>query len=254
MPVLARTRVCSTHEDEVACLGLSAALAKYSDFELVDGTKATAFGPGFLPSLHAPDVIVASYLHGVSLSRRLLTAKAPARVLVVTGIDREWEIRAALGHGVRGYLLMGCPLDELAEGVRAVHRGTRYLCSRAAARLAESMSGDPLTPREEEVLRLTVDGLCNKAIGRRLEIAPGTVKSHLKAAFQKLNVQSRTQAVAEVERRGLLSAPASAWPIDARRCPSLSLGELRRVPPTAESHLERRRPSVAEASHGLAMT
>jgi hypothetical protein len=54
------------------------------------------------------------------------------------------------------------------------------------------------------VLHLVVEGLCNKAIGRHLGIAVGTVKSHLKATFDKLNVESRTQAVAAVERRGLL--------------------------------------------------
>src|SRR5207244_6509368 len=62
----------------------------------------------------------------------------------------------------------------------------------------------PLTAREEEVLRLVVEGLCNKAISSRLGIAVCTVKSHLKSTFDKLNVESRTQAVAAVERRGLL--------------------------------------------------
>jgi DNA-binding NarL/FixJ family response regulator len=66
------------------------------------------------------------------------------------------------------------------------------------------MSVEPLTAREEQVLRLVVAGLCNKAIGRQLGIAVGTVKSHLKSAFEKLDVQSRTQAAAAVERRGLL--------------------------------------------------
>lgn len=120
------------------------------------------------------------------------------------GIDREWEIRRALEHGVRGYLLVGCALDELAVGVRAVHRGARHLSTEVAARLAESVALEPLTAREEQVLRLVAEGLCNKAIGRKLGIAVGTVKSHLKSAFDKLDVESRTQAVAAVERRGLL--------------------------------------------------
>ena len=66
--------------------------------------------------------------------------------------------------------------------------------------------------REEDVLCLVVEGLGNKAISRRLGIAVGTVKSHLKAAFDKLDVKSRTQAVAAVERRGLLRhrRPSSA--------------------------------------------
>jgi DNA-binding NarL/FixJ family response regulator len=126
------------------------------------------------------------------------------KVLVIAGIDREWEIRSALERGVRGYLLVGCSLEELMEGVRVVHRGARYLSPQVATRLAESISLEPLTSREEEVLRLVVEGLCNKAVGRRLGIAVGTVKSHLKSTFDKLKVESRTQAIAVVERRGLL--------------------------------------------------
>ena len=61
-----------------------------------------------------------------------------------------------------------------------------------------------MTARESEVLRLVVEGVGNKSIARRLTIAVGTVKSHLKAIFGKLSVESRTQAIAVAERRGLL--------------------------------------------------
>ena len=117
---------------------------------------------------------------------------------------------------MRGYLLVGCSLDDLAAGVRAVHRGARHLSPQVAARLAESISIEPLTAREEEVLRLVVEGLCNKAIGRRLGIAVGTVKSHLKSTFDKLNVESRTQAVAVVERRGLLRQSLEDGPANSQ--------------------------------------
>ena len=86
-----------------------------------------------------------------------------------------------------------------------------------AGRLAESLALEPLTGREEEVLELVVQGLCNKAIGKRLGIAVGTVKSHLKSAFDKLDVESRTQAVAAVERRGLLRRSRLAMEADVGR-------------------------------------
>jgi DNA-binding NarL/FixJ family response regulator len=177
------------HGDPVAHEGLSAALGRYPDLEVRDD--------------HSPvDVAVTDYSRGVELAAR---APAPSpKVLIVAGIDREWEIRSAMECGVRGYVLVGCALAELVAGVRAVYRGARYLSPQVAARLAESMCGQALTAREEEVMRLVVEGLGNKAIGRQLGIAEGTVKSHLKAAFEKLNVRSRTQAVAAVERRGLL--------------------------------------------------
>ncbi len=152
--------------------------------------------------------MVYGYSQGVALAETFAGRSSRTmgpKVVVIAGIDREWEIRSALERGVRGYLLVGCSLEELVEGVRVVHRGARYLSPQVATRLAESISLEPLTSREEEVLRLVVEGLCNKAVARQLGIAVGTVKSHLKSAFDKLRVESRTQAIAMVDRRGLLS-------------------------------------------------
>ena len=192
-------RILVLHRDPVAEAGLSVAFNNRSDFEV-----HAARDPERLSTV---DVVVADYSQGVACAAQFTGRGAlggAPKVVVVAGIDREWEIRCALELGVRGYLLIGCSLEELLEGVRAVHRGTRYLSPQVAARLAESISLEALTLREEQVLRLVVEGLCNKAIGRQLGIAVGTVKSHLKSTFDKLNVESRTQAVAVVERRGLL--------------------------------------------------
>jgi DNA-binding NarL/FixJ family response regulator len=209
MSVIDRIRVLVVHDDPVAQAGLSTAFGRCSDFELVedDGYLSTETSMTIRPGPCTVDVVVADYSHGVAIAARAPRQPASAnlpKVVIVAGIDREWEIRSALECGVRGYILVGCSLNELTEGVRSVHRGARHLSPQVAARLAESMSVEALTAREEEVLRLVVEGLCNKAIGRRLGIAVGTVKSHLKATFDKLNVESRTQAVAAVERRGLL--------------------------------------------------
>lgn len=204
-----RIRVLVMHDDPVACAGLSSTFARYADLELVSPSDEAGAGvaAAALPISHRADVVVADYEHGMHLagqgSRRPAGCNA-VRVMIVTSNDREWEIRNALERGVRGYLLAGCALDELALGVRAVHRGVRHLSPTVAQRLAESLSGEPLTSREEEVLHLVVAGMANKAIARRLDIAVGTVKSHLKGIFDKLNVDSRTQAVSAAERRGLL--------------------------------------------------
>jgi DNA-binding NarL/FixJ family response regulator len=209
MSFVDRIRVLVQHGDPVAQAGLSVAFSGYADFE-IHNTPGPLDGEPAPLDWHArscADVMVADYANGVTVATELArqsVSAATLKVVVVAGIDREWEIRSALERGVRGYLLVGCSLDELAAGVRAVHRGARHLSPQVAARLAESISVEPLTAREEEVLRLVVEGLCNKAIGKRLGIAVGTVKSHLKSTFDKLNVESRTQAVAAVERRGLL--------------------------------------------------
>ncbi len=151
--------------------------------------------------------MAADYRSGVALAAfiaRQGNPQACPKVVVISGIDREWEVRSALESGVRGYLAAGCMVDELAAAVLAAHRGAFHLSAPIASRLADSISCEALTSREQQVLRLVVEGLCNKAIGRQLGIALGTVKSHLKSAFGKLHVESRTQAIVAVERRGLL--------------------------------------------------
>ena len=204
-----RIRVLVQHCDPVAQAGLSATFSRYADLEVQSPVAETGDTPSLpgTPGRCLADVVVADYSQGVALA--LQGGRSPDRgnwpkIVIVAGNDRECEIRSALQRGVHGYLLAGCELDELVAGVRAVFRGARHLSSQVAARLAESISVEALTAREEQVLRLVVDGLCNKAIGRRLGIAVGTVKSHLKSTFDKLSVESRTQAVAAVERRGLL--------------------------------------------------
>ena len=239
-----RIRVRVVHDDPVAEAGLSAAFSRYPDLE-VEGLAGPADSSQHalrMPGRHIADVVVADYAHGIALAMqaaRESNGSGSPKVVILAGMDREWEIRSALSRGVRGYLLVGCALDELADGVRAVHRGARHLSPRVAARLAESMSVEPLTAREEEVLRLVVEGLCNKAIGRRLGIAVGTVKSHLKSTFDKLDVQSRTQAVAAVERRGLLRELPQ--PADLRHepvaAPAMRMS-VRAAVPTDHHHAE----------------
>jgi DNA-binding NarL/FixJ family response regulator len=202
-------RVLVLHDDPVAREGLMSAFARYADLQVIgaDSDLEDESALPHSPIVRAADVVVADYDHGTELaalaSRRAIASDA-CKVLIVASNNREWEIRSALECGVRGYILVGCALDELAAGVRAVYRGVRYLSPQVALRLAEILAGDPLTAREEEVLRLVVEGMGNKAIARRLGIAIGTVKSHLKGIFDKLNVESRTQAICAAERRGLL--------------------------------------------------
>jgi DNA-binding NarL/FixJ family response regulator len=203
---IAPIKVLVVHGDPIAHAGIAAAFGRYPDLEVCDSDDEVIVSIDARGGNQCVDVVVADYSSGIALARevRRQGGTAAPRIVIVACNDREWEIRCALEMGVRGYMLTGCALDELAEGVRAAYRGARHLCPRVAARLAESMAVEALTTREEEVLRLVVAGLCNKAIGRRLNIAVGTVKSHLKASFDKLGVESRTQAVAAVERRGLL--------------------------------------------------
>ncbi|HEY6893161.1 MAG TPA: response regulator transcription factor [Rhodanobacteraceae bacterium] len=202
-------KVLVIHDDPLMRAGLIASLQSYSDIAPLsaefDRIEAWLNGLPYGPvDAH---VVVANYSNGIRLAEALSQPSAlrvAPKILIVTASDTECDIRIAIERGVAGYLLAGCPLDQLAIGVRTLHRGGRHFSSGVMQRLAESMATEPLTGREEAVLQLVVDGLCNKAIAARLGVALGTVKTHLKAVFDKLGVQTRTQAVITVARRGLL--------------------------------------------------
>jgi DNA-binding NarL/FixJ family response regulator len=231
MSITDRIRVLVVHSDAVSLAGLSATFRKCPEFAIVNSDDELE-GEPFLhqsPARWQADVVVADYEHGIDLADQIARYPASAvscKVMIVASKDREWEIRRALERGVRGYLLVGCALTELAVGVHAVHKGLRHLSAGVAQRLAESLSGESLTPREESVLRLIVDGMGNKAIAKQLDIAVGTVKSHVKGVFNKLNVESRTQAVAAADRRGILCDAQHSKQCDAalgRHSPDISV-------------------------------
>jgi DNA-binding NarL/FixJ family response regulator len=193
-------RVLVMHAEPLIAVGLAAALRQ------VPGFSVQVHGSEGLPP-EAVDVVVADYQDGVQLASAP-GVRAPglttARVLVMTAHDREHDVRLALEAGVHGYLLLGCPIQELIAGVNALGRGSRYLCLAVAQRMAESLTREALTPREADVLRLLVRGQCNKSIAKQLEIAVGTVKAHVKAIMGKLDASSRTQAASVAAQRGLI--------------------------------------------------
>jgi two-component system NarL family response regulator len=195
-------RILVTHSDPVAHAGLTSALNAYADFEVEDYRESEA--------LFESDVIAANFDLGMAILSSARSLGRSVKVLIVTNNDRECDIRRALKQGARGYVLQGCSLDELAAAVREAVAGGVHLGASIAQRLAESIYGDPLTAREEEVLGHVVEGLCNKEIARELDLAVGTVKSHLRAVYAKLDVKSRTHAVAVARRRGLLQVRETA--------------------------------------------
>jgi len=206
-----RIRVLVCFDSPVLQAGLMAILSRHQDLDCREspGQAPVPGGPAM------PDVIVADHGRGIGWVNAAARAAAPESkpsVVIVTHSDRECDIRAALSGGAQGYLLIDEAPDHLAAAVRASRGGARILGPRVASRLAENVSLEALTSREESVLSLVVDGLCNKSIAGRLGISAGTVKSHLRSAFGKLGAASRTQAIAIAHRRGMLQVSTAASP------------------------------------------
>lgn len=184
-----------------------------------------AFGrePGFRVRQRSPDafeadpgaggVVVADYQTALEMAALPASGgaciEARPRLLVLSTAHRGWQVRNALQRGVHGYVSSECGIDELLTAVRRVHGGERYLCAVAARCIAESFSQQPLTPRELDVLWLVGVGLDNKTISRRLGIALGTVKAHVRTLLDKLGASSRTEAAAAGVRRGFIDNDAA---------------------------------------------
>lgn len=157
-----------------------------------------------------PDVIVADYDSAMSLvgptseGSDMHIGEAPRRrVVVLSAKNSQREIRVALERGVLGYLTPNCSPKELAEGVRAAGRGSRCIGSPVAERIADCLSQEPLTVREQDVFSLVTLGMSNKAIANKLGLHVGTVKCHVQSILSKLKAASRTEAVSTAMHRGM---------------------------------------------------
>jgi len=148
------------------------------------------------------DVVIADYESGLRLINS--GTASMGRVMILTHSDSESQICRALEHGARGYILLGCGPEELVKYIRSVYEGGVALEPLVARRIAENMKQEPLTAREEGVLRQLMLGLSNKKIAAKFDLAEGTVKTHVKAILAKLHARSRMEAIAIAHRRGLL--------------------------------------------------
>lgn len=202
------------HVDPIVAAGLRAALRCHADFDVEEQGSEGSRRSGPLP------VVVADHAGGLALVeafRATAFASAPLPpVLVVTQQRKAWELRRALEAGVQGYLSIACAIDELGAAVRSLGAGLRHIDAGAARLLADSVVQEALTPREEAVLTRVVEGLGNKAVARDLGIGVGTVKTHLRSIYGKLDATNRTEAANVAERRGLLRLPPNTTTL---RCP-----------------------------------
>jgi len=187
--------------------GLAATIGRQSDMTVAakasNGREAVE-----LWKTHRPDVSLLDLrmpvLNGVGVIKELRDLDVSARVIVHTTYDTDEEIYQAIMAGAKGYLLKDAPLEELLDSIRKVHAGETCIPPALGAKLASRMSGEALTTREVDVLKLLARGRSNKEIGSDLFISETTVKSHMRSIFSKLNVMSRTEAIAAANRRGLI--------------------------------------------------
>ena len=200
-----RIRILIADDHSVVREGLVSLIKRKSDMVVVaeasNGREAVD-----LWKKHRPDVILLDLrmpeLDGVGAIKEIRELDEKAQIIVLTTFDGDEDIYRAIKAGAKAYLLKDTARDALVDCIRRVHAGETYLPPTLAAKLAERVSGEALSAREIEVLRRIAAGKSNKEIGAELFISEGTVKTHVKSIFAKLDVVSRTEAVATATRRG----------------------------------------------------
>lgn len=181
--------------------------------EAQDGNEALHLCKRLQPRVIVLDIAMKG-LNGFGVAQALAhtneQASAPA-ILVLTAYDQVGYVQAMLKLNVSGYWLKSARGSQIRQAVHEVASGKRSLDPAVRHLLAEEHAtttgeAEPLTGRELEVLRLVVQGARNNEIGQRLSISVKTVETHLTSIYGKLGAQSRAEAIALAQKRGLLLA------------------------------------------------
>jgi two-component system, NarL family, response regulator DesR len=189
-------RVLLADDEELIRTAIAALLALEPDLDVVaqagDGRAAVD-----ATVAHRPDVAVVDlempHLDGIAVAAQLATAAPKCAVVILTGHGRPPHLQRALAAGARGFLPKGAPGGALADVIRRVHGGARYVDPALAAE-ALTARPCPLTPRELDVLRAAGLDTPVTAVARRVQLSQGTVRNHLAAIATKLGVPSRAEA------------------------------------------------------------
>ena len=213
------TRVLIVDDHPVFRDGLAGLLATLPDVEIA-GTAGTAEEALAVLRDSAPDIVLMDInlpgASGVEATRAVLAAAPATAVLVVSMVDDDDSVFAALAAGARGYVLKGASASEITAALRTVAAGgavfgagiANRLLATTPARLpspAPPSGHDDLTTREREVLSLLADGASNRQIARSLGVSLKTVQNHVSRILDKLQAADRTQAA--LRARGISPPP-----------------------------------------------
>ncbi|MCZ4123967.1 response regulator transcription factor [Streptomyces sp. H39-S7] len=200
----ARVRVLLA-DDEHLIRGALAALLSYEDDIIVVAEAASGPEALAMARAHRPDVAVLDLempgADGVAVATSLRAELPGCRTMIVTGHGRPGHLKRALTAGVRGFVPKTVSAQRLAEIIRTVHAGGRYVDPELAAD-AISAGDSPLTAREAEVLDLAADGAPIAEIARRAALSQGTVRNYLSSAAAKLSAENRHEAARIARERG----------------------------------------------------
>jgi DNA-binding NarL/FixJ family response regulator len=209
-------RIVIADDHPVFRYGLRALLSAEPGTEVVGeattGVEAITLATTLLPDillmdLNMPDV------NGIEATQQIAQLVPQVGILVITMVDDDDSVFAAMRAGARGYLLKGAEGDETVRAIHAVSHGEAIFSPAIAQRLIQFFTSPPpvaapqifpeLTEREYELLALIAQGYTNAAIAEQLVISPKTVRNHVSHIFAKLQVAGRADAIIRARDSGL---------------------------------------------------
>lgn len=206
MSPAATIRILLADDQALVRGALAALLDLEDDLEVV---AEVGRGDEVLPAVERahPDVCLLDIempgLDGLTVAELIAESANACRVLIVTTFSRPGYLRRALDAGVSGFLVKDTPARALADAVRRVHAGLRVVDPALAT---ESLLGgpNPLTSREQDVLRAALTGAPVAGIAARVHLSAGTVRNHLSSAIGKTGTSTRAEAARVAQDRGWL--------------------------------------------------
>jgi DNA-binding NarL/FixJ family response regulator len=210
---MSRLRVLIADDHPVFRFGMRALLGADPETDVV-GEASTGEEAVTLARQLAPDIVLMDLnmpgVNGIEATRDILAARPEVGILIVTMVDDDGSLFAAMRAGARGYLLKGADGAETLRAIRAVASGEAIFSPGVARRLlgyfaapAQRQPTFPeLTEREREILDLIAAGLSNGAIADRLVLSPKTVRNNVSSIFSKLQVAGRAEAIVRAREAG----------------------------------------------------
>jgi len=180
--------------------------------EAANGAEALVMTEKYHPDVILMDLLM-SEMDGLEAIRQIIEKKPQARIMVVTSLEEEEKVIAAIQAGALGYFPKTAPRSYLLEGIRRVADGVPYLPSGITQKLFNGLRkqqstatghqaiDEPLTSRQEEILSLLGAGKSDTEIGKALHLSDATVRSHIHHILQRLNLETRAQAMVYANNR-----------------------------------------------------
>lgn len=199
-----RIRLLIADDQALVRGALGALLSLEPDLEVVgyagDGDEAIAEAARLRPDVCLMDIQMPG-VDGLEATRRVLATSPGTRVLIVTTFAKPGYLRQALDAGASGFVVKDTPAEQLAEAVRRVHSGHRVV-DPALAEASLFEGANPLSEREQQVLRRASMGLTAPAIAAEVFLSAGTVRNLLSSAIGKVGARNRTAAARIAQDKG----------------------------------------------------